>query len=593
MNEETMKVIKLERKLKQIKRNAITFSIFGLIASTCLGIGLGYYFSEKRNGVPEEMKEFITFYNHFKENYYEEVDDRTLLDGLYYGLTNSVNDNYTFYTSTVNNEYQDLSSSGVGLGIARSVYYGQPLITQVMRTGPASQAIIYDKNDNKLDLVGLKKGDILIKAKNKNDINYYEFNKYHYSSWSEVLLGDIDSEIELVFKRDNIEYKAKITRGTYNVDKVELLSFENDQAVFTLNSFLGSGEETTPAEELHSYFENVIFKNDSYKLDNLVIDLRDNGGGYVNNCNQLLGLFLGANETAGYYQYSNGNYTKLYTNMVNLKKSYNDRINSYTFIINQNTASAAEAFVIGMQDSEQTKDKVKVVGETSFGKGIAQTFYDVYEDGSMVRYTFAKVCSPSKRSINKRGIVPDVFASYLSIQDKDEYDSWRLYVEGVNSNDELSAKEKALIKSRIELLISIQTVDLNDAIDKFQTIYEIDENGVFGEKTASKLGDLFFDYYNTYTPMNIYDSYVIGGDEYDIYSPTQMKCIKKQISLLLNKEFTSFDKAVREFQNENGLTSKDGLYDLETSYLLQGLMYDLMVEQEDSVLKLAKEIYGV
>ncbi|MBE6143767.1 MAG: hypothetical protein E7177_07285 [Erysipelotrichaceae bacterium] len=593
MNEETMKVIKLERKLKQIKRNAITFSIFGLIASTCLGIGLGYYFSEKRNGVPEEMKEFITFYNHFKENYYEEVDDRTLLDGLYYGLTNSVNDNYTFYTSTVNNEYQDLSSSGVGLGIARSVYYGQPLITQVMRTGPASQALIYDKNDNKLDLIGLKKGDILIKAKNKNDINYYEFNKYHYSSWSEVLLGDIDSEIELVFKRDNIEYKAKITRGTYNVDKVELLSFENGQAVFTLNSFLGSGEETTPAEELHSYFENVIFKNDSYKLDNLVIDLRDNGGGYVNNCNQLLGLFLGANETAGYYQYSNGNYTKLYTNMVNLKKSYNDRINSYTFIINQNTASAAEAFVIGMQDSEQTKDKVKVVGETSFGKGIAQTFYDVYEDGSMVRYTFAKVCSPSKRSINKRGIVPDVFASYLSIQDKDEYDSWRLYVEGVNSNDELSAKEKALIKSRIELLISIQTVDLNDAIDKFQTIYEIDENGVFGEKTASKLGDLFFDYYNTYTPMNIYDSYVIGGDEYDIYSPTQMKCIKKQISLLLNKEFTSFDKAVREFQNENGLTSKDGLYDLETSYLLQGLMYDLMVEQEDSVLKLAKEIYGV
>ena len=71
-----------------------------------------------------------------------------------------------------------------------------------------------------------------------------------------------------------------------------------------------------------------------------------------------------------------------------------------------------------------------------------------------------------------------------------------------------------------------------------------------------------------------------------------MKCIKKQISLLLNKEFTSFDKAVREFQNEKGLTSKDGLYDLETSYLLQGVMYDLMKEKEDSVLKLAMESYG-
>ena len=85
----------------------------------------------------------------------------------------------------------------------------------------------------------------------------------------------------------------------------------------------------------------------------------------------------------------------------------------------------------------------------------------------------------------------------------------------------------------------------------------------------------------------------IGGNEYDVYHPTQMKCIKKQISLILDQEYQSFDQAVRTFQAKNGLEGKNGLYDLETSYLLQGMMYDLKEEKEMSVLKLAKESYGI
>ena len=591
MTQEEMKIVKLESKVKSIRNNAIAISIFSMVASCCIGIGIGALIKTNKDGnITPEMREFIDFYNFFKENYYQEVDDRTLLDGLYYGLTESVNDDYTFYTSTVNNEYQDLSSSGVGLGVARTVYYGQPLITQVMRGGPADKAIIYDLSGNKLDFIGLKKGDILLRGKNKNDLNYYEFNQYHYSHWNNVLVGENKSELELIIKRNNQEYKAVITRGEYNVDKVELLSYSNDEAIFKLNSFLGNGNETTPAQELNDYFEDVIFKNKDYILKNLIIDLRDNGGGYVNNCNQLLGLFLGSNKVCGYYQYSDGSYSKLYTNTVGLTKSYNSKIEKYTFIVNQNSASAAESFVVGMQDSEETKNKVTVVGETSFGKGIAQTFYDAFDDGSEVRYTFAKVCSPEKRSINKRGIVPDVFADYLSIQDKDEYDTWRLYVDAVDDNAKLSAKEKALIKARIELLMNQQFNSFEVAVFKFQEYFKLEESGLFGEKTASKLGDLFYDYYVNNTPMNIYDSYVIGNDTYDSYYPIQMECVKEQISLILGKEYKSFDKAVRDFQDAKNLNDKDGLYDLETSYLLQGLMYDLRMEKENSVIELAKEI---
>ena len=573
------------------KKTAILFSV-AILVSGCLGFGIGTIVNNRKNNITPEMKEFLNFYNYFKEHYYQDIEDRTLLDGLYYGLTSSVNDDYTFYTSTVNNEYQDLSSSGTGLGISRSVYYGKLLITQVMKKSPASEAIIYDKNGNKLNLKGLEKGDILLKAKNKNDINYYDFSKHHYNDWNSVLVGEENSEIEVIFQRGEKEYFAKIIRGPFNVDKVDFISFENDQAVFKINSFLGNGNETTPAEELDEYFSNIIFKDDNYVLKNLVIDLRDNGGGYVNNCNQLLGLFLGSNKVAGYYLYGDGRYSTLYTNTNNLKTVYNDKIESYTFIINQNTASASESFVIGMQDSVETKDKVLVVGETSFGKGVAQTFYEPYDDGSSIRYTFAKVCSPSKRNINKRGIVPDVFASYLSILNKDEYDSFRLFVKEVDDNNKLSVKEKALIQSRIELLIGIKCVSFEDSINKFQTIYNIKENGVFSEKTASKLGDLFYDYYVDNIPMNIYDSYVISNEQYDSYYPIQMKCIKEQIELILNKKYNSYIDAVEDFQIYFNLENKEGFYDLETSYLLQGKMYDLRQEKEDSVLKLAKESYG-
>ena len=93
--------------------------------------------------------------------------------------------------------------------------------------------------------------------------------------------------------------------------------------------------------------------------------------------------------------------------------------------------------------------------------------------------------------------------------------------------------------------------------------------------------------------MNIYDSYVISNDQYDSYYPVQLKCVKEQIELLLNKKFNTFDKAVREFQEVYNLNDKDGFYDLETSYLLQGKMYDLREDKENETLELAKEIYGV
>ncbi|MDD6302642.1 MAG: S41 family peptidase [Bacillales bacterium] len=598
MNNEDIYVKRMNDRIKTMKRKSVISILCCTVSSLVVGLGVGFITGNKleQSKQSPEMVEFLKFYDYFKNNYYQDVDERTLIDGLYYGVTNSVDDDFTFYTSTANNEKQDLSTSGYGFGFSRVVYYGDVLLGQVMRNSPAAEAVIKTLDGKDTGLFGLKPGDIITKVREVGEEDYYVFKEHNYSNWSSAFVGEKDTQLEFYFTRGDKQYTSTITRGRYNQDKVTLVDYDIDSnykyAIFDVNSFLGltSSGETTPQAELNSYLEKTIFNRTDH-LNELTIDLRDNGGGYVDNFRGLVGLFTD-NVTAGYYLYQDGTYYALNT-FDDGGVNYSSKIDHYTLIVNEGTASAAESFVLAMQDI--FKDKVDVFGETSYGKGIAQNFYQVMDDGSMVRFTFAKVCSPDKRCINKVGIVPkeENCASYRSIQDDEIYYLWRNHIESVNNNDQLSEKEKAAIKTRIELLTSKEFKTFDDALLFFQEGYKLEKTGVFNEKTANKLNDLFFDYYHTYKPTNIYTSFVMGNnEEYDIYSPTQMNCVKKQINLLLGTSFYSFSQAVLAFQDANGLSDKMGLYDYETSYLLQGKMYDERLIKEASVLEEVKTRYG-
>lgn len=151
MNLEEMRMNKIIAKEKKTKRNCLVLSIAGMLCATSLGFGLGYltYSSRYEGEITPAMREFLDFYNEFKNNYYQDTSERTLIDGLYTGLTSSVGDDFTFYTSTAKNESQDLSSSGSGFGLSRSVYYGNAYLEDVFKSSPASLATIYDLEEIK------------------------------------------------------------------------------------------------------------------------------------------------------------------------------------------------------------------------------------------------------------------------------------------------------------------------------------------------------------------------------------------------------------------------------------------------------------
>ncbi len=587
MNLEEMRMNKVLAKAKKTKRNCIVLSIAGILCATSLGFGLGYltYSSRYDGEITPAMREFLNFYNEFKNNYYQETSERTLIDGLYSGLTSSVGDDFTFYTSTAKNESQDLSSSGSGLGISRSVYYGNAYLEDVFKSSPAANAIIYDLEGNKLSNIGLQEGDIITEISNDLGSSWYVLKEHKSSDWSSSFSGEAGTIVRCKFKRGENVFVAEVTRGYYNVDKVKLVEFDvsKKEAVFDISSFLGAGSESTPASELYAYLKNDVFTKVT-NLDNLIIDLRGNGGGYVHNFQTLMGLFHDNGDIAGYYRYQDGSLYTLYAEDEREDVNFNNKINHYTLIVDQNSASATESFVMGMKDSSKTGSKVSIVGEISYGKGRAQTFTSVLDDGSTIRYTFASVLSPKQNCIDKIGIIPDKMTSYKSIIDEDSYYTWRKYIKGVSVNDELTSVDKNILLTRISLLSGTTYTNFETAIKYVQKKYSLTIDGIYNDETADKLQVLFSDYYHSYTPTSPYNALILGNNEYDVYTPAQMQMIKKQIALVQNKnesEFTSFRDALLSF-------SSSDLYTLETSYLLGGRISDLRKVKEYSVITEAK-----
>lgn len=567
------------------KKALLTSLLLGL-TFTLSGCDLiSYTPKTESSGYIDELYDFL------KEHYYLEVDDRKLLDGLIYGLTDAFNDPFTYYTSSANGESQDYSSSGVGLGFSRTLYYGEAYVSDVMKNSPAEKA-------------GLKENDVITKTREVySDGTYGEFytlKDHDYNDWSNYFTGEENSKIEIYVKRkdENGKYQdltspLLVTRGKYNVDKTKLIEFTNtngySEAYVELSSFLGdkNNNETTPQEELKNIFDKDIFTYVD-TLDHLIIDLRGNGGGYVDNCVNALGLFIPKGEVTAYYLYANGSYQALKNEKYDYQ--YTDKINQITLIIDNNTASAGESFAVGLRDSEYTKNKVNIVGQVSYGKGIAQSFVNLFNDGSLVRYTFARVCSPSKECINKRGIVPDLFLGEENIP----YDKYVRFIDGVKSNDELSKHDQEVLINRINILTGKNNLTIEEGVNSLISKYKLeDSKGIYTSKIANSLSDLFYDNYIIYYGSSIYTGHVNGVNNNDNLSSQQRIFIKEKINYLMNSSYQSFDQAIKAFQQKYEIENQEHIYDKVSADLLQGLVMDLHLNNYNvEVINQIKEAYG-
>ncbi|TDO84273.1 carboxyl-terminal processing protease [Flavobacterium chryseum] len=263
---------------------------------------------------------------------------------------------------------ESMKGDFVGIGINFYMYRDSVAIIRPVENGPSAKA-------------GLKSGDrILFAGKTK-----LFGRKLPSDSLFSKLKGIKGSEIELtVFRKsEQKKLKFKIKRDVIPLKSVDAsLLIDNKTGYIKINRF---------AETTFNEFKTGLARLKQKGIQSLVVDLRDNGGGYMEEAIAIADEFLRDKQLIVFTKNKNGTTDKTYAT-----KSGGFETGKLYVLINENSASASEILAGAIQDN----DRGTIVGRRSFGKGLVQREMD-FNDGSAVRLTVARYYTPTGRSIQK------------------------------------------------------------------------------------------------------------------------------------------------------------------------------------------------
>ena len=356
--------------------------LIAFLASLIMGLSVGYVVhieSKQRNchikADDKNIENFLNVYNSILQNYYgEKIDQEGLIDAAINGMMTYLDDPYTTY---LNEESKDLllnslqgTYEGIGVEI-RQEEDGSILILQVFDKTPAFNA-------------GIKAGDI-IKTINGQDLK----NKTATDAVN-IIRQSKDGIVKVEIQRAEEILNFELKISTLNIPVVFFEIFESN------NKKVGYISLAKFSSTVGNQFKSNLLKLEENKIDNLIIDIRDNTGGYLNGATEIAELFLKKDMVI--YSLKDKLSTTAYKDTTDDYRDYKVAI-----LMNKNSASASEVLAGALKYNS----KAILIGETSFGKGKVQQTSDL-EDGSMIKYTSAEWLMPNGECINDKGIKPDI-----------------------------------------------------------------------------------------------------------------------------------------------------------------------------------------
>lgn len=261
---------------------------------------------------------------------------------------------------------EDLEGNFNGIGIEYYMLDDTLLITSVRKEGPAYKA-------------GLRHGDKIL-AINKKPVGGVQADTRQIV---EQIRGRKGSSVELLVKRDTAFKSFSILRDRITVSSIDASYMLTAQTAYVKISKFGARTD----EDFHA----CLFKLKKQGMKNLVLDLRDNGGGYLTSATALADEFLGDRELIVYTQ---GIHEPRTDYFASAKGDFED--GKLVVLINEKSASASEIIAGAIQDL----DRGTIIGRRSFGKGLVQEQFD-FGDGSALNLTIARYYTASGRSIQK------------------------------------------------------------------------------------------------------------------------------------------------------------------------------------------------
>ena len=388
----------------------------------------------------------------------EHIDlDNEINEKMYYGMSRFDEDPYSTYMSAdeMNSFSSSINQVQLGIGVSYySEYNGYPLVREVYKDSGAYDA-------------GIQKGDYIYSIDGESAYNVTD------EHMKQLALGNAHTFVNVVVDRngkkisfdcERKEFDSTVRCSTFgDVVYLQLTSFGENTAKTAVNSLKG-------LEDYHK----------------LIIDVRNNAGGYQDSLLEVAGIFLPDDTEVMKEIDKNGNVEsfacKFDTKYFNFNKVF--------ILINESTASAAEVFSICMKEQHSN---TTLVGKKTYGKGVVQSNYPL-SDGSYLKLTTSYWTSPYGVSLKNDGIKPDIelnlkdvfYMNYYEFEENDTYE-----VDSVSTYVEIAQNMLDYLGYQVDRLDGYFDATTDIAVKQFKVNKSLDENGILDKLTYEKIVDAF------------------------------------------------------------------------------------------------------
>lgn len=359
-----------------------TYFAVGIMLGLTLAIGHSVYALKDDQDIPfEDLQAFTEVLSRIKSDYVESVDDKSLIEDAIRGMLNGL-DPHSAYLNV--SEFADLKIGTTGqfggLGIEVGMENGFVKVISPIDDTPAARA-------------GVQAGDLIIKLDDK------QVKGMTLNEAVKIMRGKPNTDIRLTIVRQD-EPKSlviTITREIIRVQSVKNRMLEPGYGYVRITNF-----QSRTATDLLKAISDL---QKEATLEGLILDLRNNPGGVLTGAVKVSDAFI----NDGLIVYTEG---RIDDSSHRYPATPGDSLNGAPMVvlINGGSASASEIVAGALQDH----NRAIIMGTKSFGKGSVQTIQEL-RNGSAVKLTTARYFTPNGRSIQARGIVPDIRLKTLKL----------------------------------------------------------------------------------------------------------------------------------------------------------------------------------
>ena len=361
-----------------------------------LAINIVVLANDKEDKIYNALDVYAKVLSHVEKIYYKDVNLEELIYKSIKDMVVSLDPHSEYLTEKEYKEFNgNLSGEKFGIGIEYKVEEDEAIITRVYKGSPA-------------DKLGLKKNMSIEKI---NEVSIFQKDK---EAIDELINGKLGSSLSLTYFFKNRFKTVKLIRDKIDLDVIENFEVNSKILYVKINSF---------QKNITKKFLSLALKN---KNKSIIIDLRDNPGGYLNEAISLADLFIEKgviisskerNKKEEFYKASKK------TPLKGIK---------VVILINSETASSAEIFTGAMKEHK----KAILIGERSFGKGSIQSVLRIKNNGAL-KITVALYYTPKHNTIQAKGITPHIeIPKYFVMQKKEREEDIKNIIKDENKNKE-------------------------------------------------------------------------------------------------------------------------------------------------------------